>query len=182
MTSRSRLGLVAAGTAVLVGAGIVGATATSPAHHAKPKPSPTASADGWPRPDDRKTPGAVDPALTADYLCHTTTDDRRKTTQAVKDAVYRAYGLPPSSAPEYVSGSYEIDHRVPLWAGGRDVPQNLWPEWNNHPQGALNTKDVLERKLYADVCHTHTVSLADAQRAFLGDWVLAYNRYVGPLR
>jgi len=93
--------------------------------------------------------------------------------------VFRAYGLPPNTSPEYVPGSYEVDHRVPLWAGGKDTVKNLWPQPNDHPQGALNTKDILERELYYDVCgRTKTVSLREAQDAFLGDWVVAYHRYV----
>lgn len=150
------------------------ATGQLATHHHSERPN-----DHFPRPIQNLTPGEIDPSLTQDYLCSHTTDDRRNTTQTTKNQVYRRYALPAKNDPEYKAGTYEIDHRVPLWAGGRDIVTNLWPEPNDHPPGALNSKDILERTLYDDVCHKHTVSLLDAQHAFLGDWVQAYQHYVG---
>lgn len=129
--------------------------------------------DSYARPNNALTPGKVNRTLTQDYLCTHSTDERRNVTTATKNHVYAEYNI---KNPK--PGQYEIDHRVPLWAGGVNDVGNLWPELNDHPKSALNTKDILERTLYNDVCRTHTVSLADAQAAFLGDWVRGYRRYV----
>jgi hypothetical protein len=174
--------VVAGVLGALVATGLIAGGATTLTQHPSPAPSAPASTaptpnDGFPRPNDRITPGTIDTSLTRDYLCSHSTDDRRRTSERTKAAVYRAYGLPPKGEPEYKVGSYEVDHRVPLWAGGKDELANLWPEPNDHPPGALNSKDILERRLYTVVCKTKTVSLQEAQQAFLGDWVVAFHKY-----
>lgn len=165
------------GTAVIVG---TAATHGNDPSHGFVQPPPVTSAppsDGFARPDQQLTPGTIDRRLTQSYLCSHSTDERRKTTTRTKNAVYHAYSLPGIGERGYRSGAYEIDHRVPLWAGGEDVITNLWPEPNDHPPGAENSKDILERRLYTAVCRTKTVSLGEAQQAFLGDWVVAFHKY-----
>ena len=40
-------------------------------------------------------------------------------------------------------------------------------------EGGANAKDQYESWLYAQVCHKHTISLANAQRALATDWYTA---------
>ncbi len=61
---------------------------------------------------------------------------------------------------------YERDHRVPLCAGGADTEVNL--QWQ--PIDEALDKDALERFACAAVCRYHSVTLAEAQSWFLGDW------------
>lgn len=56
------------------------------------------------------------------------------------------------------------------------APRNLWPEplqgeWNAH------MKDRLENRVHELVC-AHSITLAQGQAAFLGDWRTAYRQYI----
>ena len=84
--------------------------------------------------------------------------------------------------PKDDGASYEIDHRVPLSLGGRDLITNLWPETRDKSvQWNAWVKDRLEFKVYNLVCHPAAgqgpLPLSDAQGAFLRDWTAAYTRY-----
>lgn len=73
---------------------------------------------------------------------------------------------------------YELDHRVPLGLGGDPIsPQNLWMEPWSGPWNAT-LKDKLEVALMRQVCSGRT-TLAAAQKAFLGDWTVAYRIVYG---
>ena len=48
---------------------------------------------------------------------------RRSVSNATKDGVYKAYGVPKAE-----QGHYTIDHLIPLSIGGSNTPKNLWPE------------------------------------------------------
>jgi len=83
------------------------------------------------RPDPRLTPGGVatsDPGV----FCHAGySRSVRHTSGRVKRQVYRAYGI------DRRSGSYEIDHLVPLAIGGSDEPatrREIMPvlRWRRH--------------------------------------------------
>src|SRR6266508_1150033 len=71
-----------------------------------------------------------------------------------------------------VLGDYELDHLVSLVLGGSNDAGNLWPERNDHPAGAINSKDLVENALNKAVC-SHTVTLAAAQAAIATDWTTA---------
>lgn len=90
-----------------------------------------------------------------------------------KLAVYAEYGI-----MVHPTGRYEIDHLVALELGGSNATGNLWPEFNDHPAGYLNSKDLLEDRLHQMVC-SGVLALGVAQRAIAIDWVVAYHRYVG---
>lgn len=94
--------------------------------------------------------------------------DKRFITDKMKRHVAAAYGVPWAKR-----GQYEFDHLVPRALGGADKELNLWPQ----PLGqARHLKDPLEVRVWKLVC-AGDVSLADAQQAFMDDWVSASARW-----
>ena len=59
--------------------------------------------------------------------------------------------------------------------GGSNDAANLWPEHNDHPPGAINSKDLVENALNKAIC-TRRVPLAAAQVAIATDWTTALTR------
>lgn len=128
-------------------------------------------------PDQRCTPGAIDPAVTQANLSTT-----------ICRAGYSVGVRPPESITEREkrlsmnaygdAGSmrgYEYDHLVSLELGGApNDARNLWPEPGRIP----NVKDRLENRLHRLVCGGR-LSLGAAQLAVARNWVAAYRRYVG---
>jgi hypothetical protein len=90
-------------------------------------------------------------------------------TEAFKKKIMAAYREPGSL------GDYELDHLVPLEVGGSNDAGNLWPERNDHPSGAINSKDLVENALNRAVC-AGSVTLAAAQAAIAADWTTALSR------
>ena len=128
------------------------------------------------RPDDTLTPGVVGSAEFAD-VCglvdgQTYSQRHRETTQKMKNEAYAAYSV------NKAGREFEIDHRVPLCIGGADDPQNLWPElgWQ-HP--SFHDKDRLEARVCRAVCRTRTMTLAEGQAIFLGDWIAGFQSVYG---
>jgi hypothetical protein len=127
-------------------------------------------------PDPSCTPGSVNPAVTQDTIGSTicksgwtaTVRPPASDTAPVKRAAMKAYGIPASA-----SGTTELDHLVPLEAGGSDDSSNLWSEVSDEPgHGFNNSKDLVENRLKAAVC-SHQVTLAAAQAAIAADWTTA---------
>jgi hypothetical protein len=131
-------------------------------------------AETWPRlPDDQLTPGAVLTRSRAHVCVANYSNTVRHTGRKLKDLVYEEYRI-----AVHVVGEAEIDHRVPLSLGGADVRENLWPQsYLIRPYGA-HEKDSLEDRIHALVCHQHSLTLAEGQRVFLGNWIDAYQKYV----
>jgi hypothetical protein len=134
------------------------------------------AADGYPLPDRRCTPGAVDTAVGQANI-HTTICRSGYTrsvrppeavTEPAKLASMAAYGAsdPPSR--------YEYDHLVPLELGGSSDVRNLWPQPDvgRAPGPGTNAKDGVEERLHAAVC-SGRVTLAAAQAAIARDWTTA---------
>jgi hypothetical protein len=123
-------------------------------------------------PDPNLTPGDtmhIDPAT----FCNPGyTKLVRDVPQSLKDSVYKRYGI-----TEHVTGQMEIDHLIPLCAGGSNSIKNLWPEsyltqpWNAHK------KDVLELRLRRLICTGH-ISVLEAQQAIAKNWIEVYKKYV----
>lgn len=63
---------------------------------------------------------------------------RRHVPRSVRLLVLRRHGLTLAQGQ-----AYELDHRVPLCAGGSNSPVNLWPE----PWDDAHRKDVLEARV-----------------------------------
>ena len=88
--------------------------------------------------------------------------------------VYASYGIP---YPE-PSGTYELDHLVPLELGGDNSNRNLWPE-AAAPVPGFHQKDMLENYLHDAVCGGR-MALADAQAGIASDWIFLYRQYLQP--
>jgi hypothetical protein len=126
-------------------------------------------------PDPKLSPGDV---LTSDpkIVCVSGyTKTVRNVPQAVKDQVYREYGITSRQ-----SGEYEIDHLISLELGGSNSVRNLFPEsYKTMPLNA-HVKDSLENRLHALAC-SGKITLAEAQQAIASNWTTAYVKYLGPL-
>lgn len=139
------------------------------------------ASNGQPLPDPRCTPGAVDPAVTGRTVDQTicrpggyTSSVRppERLTEDAKYAMLRAYGVPEADADRY-----ELDHLVPLSAGGASDLRNLWPEPNvnrQYPATAFvhNDKDAVEAYAFTALCD-HQTSVSAVQRAMAADWTTA---------
>jgi hypothetical protein len=131
------------------------------------------SSNGTPLPDPRCTPGATDPrvspARVAATICRSgytaTVRPPVSYTDALKVRLMRAYG---STGPP---ASYELDHLIPLEAGGAPAAvANLWPEPYAGPGGARH-KDVVENYMHRFACDGRDAGeLPALQRAVAADW------------
>src|SRR6266496_3376506 len=135
------------------------------------------SADELPtRPNPALTPGLVastDPADVCGRVDGLTYSQRhRDTTKKMKADTYAAYHI------DKAGRDFEVDHRVPLCAGGADDAKNLWPQegWQ-HP--SFHDKDRLETFVCRAICITHKMTLAEGQAVFLGDWVACFEKVYG---
>ncbi len=132
------------------------------------------AASGQPLPDPGCTPGVVSAAVTQNDLGSTicrpgytrTVRAPESETEPFKKKIMTAYHEPGPLA------DFELDHLVSLELGGSNDAGNLWPERNDHPAGAINSKDLVENALNKAVC-SHTVTLAAAQAAIATDWTTA---------
>jgi hypothetical protein len=123
------------------------------------------------RPIDQLTPGVI-ATIDRDTVCRPGyAREARHTSKELKAEVYLRYDI------DKHAGHFEVDHRVPIELGGADIVSNLWPQsydarWNAYE------KDRLENHLHRLVC-AGDITLAQAQQEFLGDWIVAYVKYLG---
>ncbi|MGH8276367.1 MAG: HNH endonuclease [Steroidobacteraceae bacterium] len=137
-------------------------------------------------PDATVTPGAVRADATRAQLCAAgfTTKKYRHTSHETKCRVYALYGyLGPgcrksATAPKPATGSFEVDHLIPLTLGGADVVENLWPE-SADPTPGFHEKDKLENEAHRRVCRGE-VTLVEAQTCMRTDWHACYVKWVAP--
>lgn len=83
---------------------------------------------------------------------------------------------------------FELDHRVPIEDGGcTDCLSNLWLQpWRDpqhhtcKPEVMMDAacKDRLENYVHHQICIGH-MTLEEGQAIFLGDWIAAYDKYIG---
>jgi hypothetical protein len=134
-------------------------------------------------PDRQFTPGATDPDVTQDTIDSTIcvagfTRTIRPPARYTSRLKREQLDDPARGYEDRSMRDYEEDHDVPLEVGGNPTdPRNLWPEplegeWNAH------MKDRLENRMHQLVC-SRSVTLQEGQAAFLGNWMVAYRRYVG---
>ena len=136
-------------------------------------------------PNPHLTPGAIDPRVTQSNLRETVCR-RGGYTRSVRPPESYTEPLKRRLIAEYGYANrrmydYELDHLVPLTVGGAPSdPRNLWPE-PHHVIGGWGSyaKDRLELRMHDMLCHGE-ISLAQAQQAFIGNWITAYRRYIGP--
>jgi hypothetical protein len=126
------------------------------------------------------TPGAIDPAVTAQNLQSTvcvkgyTTKVRpdKKFTNRMKRQQLRQFNYADRNPK-----NYEQDHLIPLSIGGNPSdPKNLWPQPRSGAWGAEQKND-LEFVVYKMVCNGD-ISLADAQQRVARNWIEAYQAWV----
>ncbi|KAA0117904.1 HNH endonuclease [Methylobacterium sp. P1-11] len=99
----------------------------------------------------------------------------RNVTGAEKLAVYRRYGMtgPSDTIPgTNHQGPFEVDHRLPLCAGGANDITNLWIQASDGPW-TFHDKDRLEDRICAKL-KRGVISVEQAQAVFLGDWKAGY--------
>ena len=126
-------------------------------------------------PDPLKTLGDVLTSDPARVCVPGYTKTVRNVPQALKEQVYRSYGITSRQ-----SGEYEIDHLISLELGGSNSARNLWPEsYKTMPLNA-HVKDALENRLHTLAC-SGKITLEQAQQAIAQDWRTAYVKYLGPL-
>ena len=118
---------------------------------------------------------AVSPATIGKTICvHGWTATVRPPTSFTNRI--RAAQSPAGHAP----GDGELDHRRSIEDGGAPAdPANLWWMIYADRYGA-RVKDVLETKLSRSVCKGE-ITLDEARDALMGNWLVAYQKYVGPL-
>lgn len=122
------------------------------------------------RPDGACTPGAIFPEVTTDQVCRAGYSASVRNVPAdLSRQVYSAYGVIDRAA-----GEYQVDHLVPLEAGGSNDIANLWPQATAAVPGSRE-KDRVENYLHDQVC-AGRMTLFDAQRAIATDWVAVYQQ------
>ncbi len=119
-------------------------------------------------PDHACTPGAVLPVTLAQLCKPGYTKTVRDVSEATKKKVFGAYSI-----TAHPTGTYEVDHLIPLELGGSNEIANLWPEAAT-PTPGFHEKDKLENSLHQQVCKG-TMLLSDAQRGISTDWMNAYS-------
>jgi len=125
-------------------------------------------------PNSRLTPGGIFAGVTAAAVCTSGwASSHRNVTYEQYVEVYGEYGI---RYPE-PSGTYELDHLIPLELGGDNANANLWPE-PAYPEPGFHQKDDLENTLHNLVC-AGALSLGVAQHDIASNWYAAYARYVG---
>jgi len=156
--------------------------AASPAGSPPPAATPlAATASALPPPPSgslpnrSRTPGETFPEVTAQDVCVAGYAGRARNVLVEQyRQVYASYGI---AYPE-PSGTYELDHLVPLELGGDNSNRNLWPE-PAAPVPGFHQKDQLENYLHDAVCGGRT-TLAAAQAGIASDWIALYHQYIQP--
>jgi hypothetical protein len=172
--SQDTSGLVVANGHGWTGAGLEGTMAPPNSCHYR-----TAD-DGAQLPDSNCTPGSIDLAVNQSDIDTTLGRSGGYTasvrppvalTDAVKKKMLAAYGVAASE-----SSRYELDHLVPLCAGGSSDLANIWVESNTFLPGmgsetstVHNSKDRVEDYV-CQAIREHRVQLAPAQKALATDW------------
>jgi hypothetical protein len=122
-----------------------------------------------PLPDHDCSPGAVFASATPEIIC---VDGYTKTVRSVsvslKKKIYSAYGI----AYPQPTGTYELDHLIPLELGGDNESANLFPEAAN-PAPGFREKDLVEDYLHQEVCNGD-ISLGAAQKQIATNWLAVY--------
>jgi hypothetical protein len=137
----------------------------------------TRISNGYPIPDPRCTPGAINPSVSAEMLqmkgWSTSCVRNCWTSEVEKHITYRWYGVHMPSIDSQDSQVCELDHLIPLELGGSDALANIWPQCGPDSvtlnRRYFKTKDRVERYLTAEVRSGRT-RLEVAQREIAEDW------------
>ena len=135
-------------------------------------------------PDGNLTPGALDPEVidsnVKETICkagHFTWTEGHMPPKSFLEKTEKeqilAYGYPDENIKHY-----QMDHLIPLSLGGSPTDaKNIWPQpliskWS------ARRKDYLEGILHEKVCKGE-ISLTQAQDEIRGNWITAYEKYIG---
>lgn len=116
------------------------------------------------------TPGLVRTTDVKQICQGGSTKQFRKTTEAMKSQVYKAYGVTRNKG--ICRGGCEVDHLVSLEIGGADDVKNLWPQ-PSQPKPGFHEKDKLENWLHRQIC-AGKMPPEEAQSAIAADWYALY--------
>ena len=127
-------------------------------------------------PDPACTPGGYFPGATRSVICRSGySASVRHVTESTKDKVYAEYGI-----AHHSPGTHEVDHLVPLEAGGSNQIANLFPQPAS-PRPGFHEKDRLENAIHDRVCDDGQ-ALRPLQRRVAKDWVALYRDLVSSAR
>jgi hypothetical protein len=122
-------------------------------------------------PDPACTPGSHFRDATPQVFCKSGyTALLRNVTPATEATVYAEYGI-----ASHRPGQYEVDHLIPLEAGGSNSVANLFPE-AARPRPGFHEKDRVEDQMHARICDDHA-SYRSLQRQIARDWTRLYRRW-----
>jgi hypothetical protein len=136
-----------------------------------------AAPNGFPLPDPRCSPGAINPTVTLDILkfghFRTGTVRNHLSSEAEKHIVYGWYGIREPRGNYGPNQVCELDHIVPLELGGADSLANIWPQCGRFAYGKSGTffhqKDIVENYLAYAVKHGK-IPLQSAQIGIATNW------------
>ncbi len=138
-----------------------------------------AKSGGFQVPDPHCTPGAINSTVTIavlkspEYKTECVRD--KATTEEKKEVTYQWYGIPKPSDNQGANEMCELDHLVPLYLGGADTLDNIWPQCG--PNGVslddryFKQKDRVEYYLGQQV-RMGKMKMSDAQQGIAKDWTV----------
>jgi hypothetical protein len=128
-------------------------------------------------PDPKCTPGAINPTLTDDVLKNaafrTGCVRNNATSENEKKSTYKWYHTKRPRNNVHLTQTCELDHLIPLYLGGADTLDNIWPQCG--PKGVhlddryFKEKDKVEYFLGRQV-REGKMDLATAQKGIAKDW------------
>jgi hypothetical protein len=128
----------------------------------------------YPSPD--MTPGDVQETDSSQFCQSGWSSAHRHVTSSQYRQVYGAYGIPYPQP----TGTFELDHFIPLELGGANTNYNLWPQPRDTDYGlGFHEKDNLENELHHLVC-TGQLDTDTAVYSVVSDWIGAWCTYVYP--
>jgi hypothetical protein len=136
-----------------------------------------ATANGEQLPDPACTPGAINPTLTAavlkDPAFRTGCVRNDATSEKQKGDTYKWYKTKHPKHNQGATQYCELDHLIPLYLGGADTLENIWPECGparvHVDDRYFKEKDKVELYLGLQV-REGKMDLADAQNGIAKDW------------
>lgn len=133
--------------------------------------------NGFPIPDPKCTPGAINTTLTADVLrdprFRTSCVRDNLTTAQEKTRTYSWYRITHPDNNRGVTQTCELDHLISLELGGADSLENIWPQCGPSDvvlrERFFKQKDAVENYLAKQV-REGRIKLKDAQEGISRDW------------
>jgi len=128
-------------------------------------------------PDPACTPGAINPSVTEAMLKNpefrTGCIRNEATTETQKTATYGWYKIPHPTGNTGEGQTCELDHLIPLYLGGADTLDNIWPQCGPNTVALddryFKEKDKVEYYLGQQV-REGNMDLAKAQQGIATDW------------